>query len=83
MLFEQIKQLVEFRNYLVGGDELNDITSYDSNSTVDHILCTDTFQYDIWTSKGEHIGFKAMDYEEAKRLGLVKIERIREEATYE
>ena len=73
MYSHEIQQLIEFRNYIVGGDELNEITSPTVNPQLNHIKFN-SFDgtYDMWSDDNYYFHFKAMDYEEAKRKGLVK-----------
>ena len=80
MYSNEIQALINLRNGILGGDELNLVISPQENPQLDHITYdSGNMEYKMWDNQGQYFHFKAMDYEEAKRLGLVKIERIREE----
>ncbi len=73
MYSHEIQQLIELRNYIVGGDELMEITSPVLNPQLDHIKYNSfDNSYEMWSNDNYYFNFKAMDYEEAKQKGLVK-----------
>jgi hypothetical protein len=73
MYSHEIQQLIELRNYIVGGDELIEITSPAINPQLDHIKYNPfDSTYEMWSNDNYYFHFKAMDYEEAKQKGLVR-----------
>jgi hypothetical protein len=73
---EEIRKFLVERNYIIGGDDLELITSIISNPQLDHITydCF-TNKYKMWDKFGNYYEFEAMLLEEAKDKGLVKCKK--------
>lgn len=69
----EIYKFLQDRNYYVGGDDLEKITSIIENPQLVHIKY-DAFEnkYKMWDFEGNYIEFTPMPYEEAKAKKLIK-----------
>lgn len=69
----EIRNLLEKRNYYIGGDELLSIINPEKNPQLVQIkFFSSDGSYYMKDTENEEFYFKAMDYNEAKEKGYVK-----------